>query len=238
MPYKSESYVERYVKYKNYIITILIESYKTWNEDDKELIDKSNSLYSTKEFKIKKIEDIVTKTTFNEVNYIETNYNNENKVYLFEVDKKYTDINIKYYYTYERAFIKNFIKDKQYLLFPNGYSGYFKEYEYNGRIIKEYYHINGMIYGIYKEYDYNGNINIECEYTNNKKNGKYIKYNTNKQIHIESYYNNDNLDKSYKVYNNNNILIYEAEYDNNTLLSYIRYHPYSGELIEKRNIQQ
>lgn len=231
------THVDRYVKYKNYIITISINSYDTWKEDDKELIDKLNSKYTIKEFTVKKIEDIVTKTTFNEINYIENNYNN-NKEYLLELNKKYTNIKLNYYYTYERAFNEKFIEDKQYLLFPNGYSGYFKDYEYNGRVIKEYYHINGMIDGIYKEYHYNGDIKIICNYTDNKKNGNYKNFYESNKIRIEAFYVNDNLHKSYKSYNNNGILTYEAEYDNNVLLNYTLYHPFSGEFIEKKSILQ
>lgn len=224
--------VERYVKYKNYIITIVIESYSTWREDDKELFDKYNARYQIEEFVIKKIEDISTKLNFNEILYTTIS----GVEHLLEVNKSYTKIYLHYFYSYERAFIEDFIKDKQYLLFPNGYSGYFKEYEYNGRLLKEFYHTNGIIDGVYTEYYDNGKI--ICNYTNNKKNGEFKKYYPNEKIHIITHYKNDLLDGTYMVYNKNGLLTYEAKYDNNILQNYNTYHPFSGDFIEKKSILQ
>lgn len=63
---------------------------------------------------------------------------------------KVMNYNIHYFKSYERAFNFRFIFDKQYLLFENGYSGIYRNYNICGNLVIEYYHINGIKEGEYK----------------------------------------------------------------------------------------
>ena len=221
-----EKYTERYVKYKQYIIKILIKSYLL-SVYEKES-DNENATFNCSDFQISSIEDMITKLPLTEIFY-DSNYNDG---YLMEINNTYKK-SIKYYKTYERAFIQNFIDDKQYLLYTNGYTGNFIEYEIDGKIMCEYYHINGIIHGEYKKYfNDSTKLHIKCEYVNGNKHGKFKKYHMNGIINIEAHYNNNNLTGIYKVYNINNILTYEAEYDNGKLIKYSTFDFYSGELLE------
>ena len=57
---------------------------------------------------------------------------------------KEMDCNIHYFKSYERAFNFRFIFDKQYLLFENGYSGIYKNWDKYQNLIVKYYHNNGI----------------------------------------------------------------------------------------------
>jgi hypothetical protein len=106
---------------------------------------------------------------------------NDDKINIYiinQLKKAYTNINM--------AFYENFILDEQYKLFPNGYSGIHKEYEFNynadGFIREEYYHNNGLIDGIKKIYCRQcAQLEIEENYVNGKKYGvtKYHIHNNN-----------------------------------------------------------
>jgi antitoxin component YwqK of YwqJK toxin-antitoxin module len=222
----TEKYTERYVKYKEYIIKILIESYLlgVYEKDS----DNENSTFSCNDFKVLSIEHMITKLPLTEI-FCDFSYHDG---YLMEINNTYKK-NIKYYKTYERSFIENFMNDKQYLLYTDGYSGDFIEYEFDGKIICEYYHINGIIHGEYKKYFNDSNkLHIKCEYVNGNKHGEYRKYHINGNINIVAYYNNNNLTDIYKVYDINNTLTYEAIYDNGKLIKYSTFDFYSGELLE------
>lgn len=222
-----EKYVKRYCKYKEYIITINIESYKTYNEDDKEIIDKTNATYHIKDFLVVTIEHIIIKNMLQEI-LIETHNDN----YILEVGKLYENKFIYYFMTYERAFQENFIKDKQYLLYLNGYSGFHKKYYDNGMIEFEFFHTNGKINGLLKKYyeNKNNSVKIIQEYVDGVKHGLHKKYHENGVINIIANFDMNNI-TSYKVYNKNDILIYKGEYDKNKLISHTVYHPLSGEII-------
>ena len=220
-----EKSAERYIKYKQYIIKILIEPYliDVFEKD----LDNENSTFNCNNFKVSSIEHMVTKLPLTEIFY-DASHNG----YLMEINNTYNK-KIKYYKKYERAFIENFIDEKQYLLYTNGYSGNFIEYEINGYIMCEYYHVNGIIHGEYKKYFNDSNkLHIKCKYVNGNKHGEFKKYHINGNINIEARYNNNNLTDIYKVYTINNILTYEAMYNNGKLIKYSTFDFYSGELLE------
>jgi hypothetical protein len=130
-----------YIKYKQYIITIEIENYDNlWfgitkpAQINDNLIKRfnlniNNIEYITKKYKVVYIEDILG-NTYNKIDY-----------YTINEIKIFNDF-IIFYKSKEVAFNKNFINDKQYLLFNNGYSGLFRTYKWNGHILDETYIIN------------------------------------------------------------------------------------------------
>ena len=89
-----EKYVKRYCKYKEYIITINIESYKTYGEEDKEIIDKNNATYHIKDFSVISIEHIITKILLPEILF------EHNDNYILEVGKSYEKNFMHYFMTY------------------------------------------------------------------------------------------------------------------------------------------
>lgn len=210
----------RYMKYKEYIIKISFTYYYEIS-DNELIIDKNNAYYcQTVKFNVDSIEHMVTKLKLYEI-LIELPHNNS---YTLEINKTY-EKTIKYFATYNRAFLENFIDEKQYLLFGN-YSGIFTDYYDNGQIKETYFHTNGIINGIYKIYYENitntniNKIRIECNYLNGKKHGEYKKYYFSQTLNIHAFYDNDNLINDYKVYNKNNILTYHAKYYNGNMISY------------------
>ena len=225
----------RYMKYNEYIIKISSKHYfEICNYEL--IIDKNNACYYQNiKFNVVSIEHMITKLPLLEI-LIELPHN---ETYTLEINKIY-EKNIKYFATYERAFLNNFIDEKQYLLFDN-YSGIFTDYYDNGQIKETYFHTNGLINGIYKNYYENitniNKIHIECNYINGKRHGEYKKYYYSGNINIHAFYNNDNLICDYKVYNKNNILTYYANYEickilnTSKLISYIIFHPISGNKI-------
>lgn len=222
-----DKYVKRYCKYKEYIITINIESYKTYGEEDKKISDKTNASYHIKDFLVVSIQHIVTNILLQEILIKDHNDN-----YTLEIGKSYENKFIYYFMTYDRAFQENFIRDKQYILYSNGYSGIHKDYYDNGMIKCEFFHNNGKINGLLKKYyeNKNNSIKIIQEYVDGIKHGLHQKYHENGIINIIATFDMNNI-ISYKVYNKNNILIYQGDYDKNKLISYTVYHPLSGEII-------
>jgi len=145
-----------YIKYKYYIITIHIENYEDlWYSDrilnivsddiERYGLHKDTIRYAVKKYRIYDIEDVIG--------------NKFKKIDLFEIgEEKNHDDYIVFYKLKERAFYENFINDKQYLLFKNGYAGIFRTYHWNGSLFEEYYHINGNIEGNKKVFLSNGKI--------------------------------------------------------------------------------
>jgi antitoxin component YwqK of YwqJK toxin-antitoxin module len=91
------------------------------------------------------------------------------------------------------AIYEDFIEKEQYLLYPNGYSGIYKKYDfhynYDGFIKEEYFHINGKIEGIKKVYDFKGNIEREENYVSGKLNGITKIYKDNVLVETRDYFN-------------------------------------------------
>jgi len=224
----TDTYCVRYIKYKEYIITIQIRKYliHIFEKNDNE-----NVLCSCSTFRVLSIEHIATKEQLNNIYYEYNNYEYNASNFMMEVNKDY-DVNISYYKTYKRAFDENFIEEKQYLLFPNGYSGEYNNYYDSGNVLCKYFHENGIINGLYTEFFDNNKIKLQCEYVNGKLHGEFKKYHDTGNINIHAYYNNNNLVDTYEVYNINNILTYKALYNDGKLLNYTAYHPISGELYE------
>jgi antitoxin component YwqK of YwqJK toxin-antitoxin module len=227
----------KYCKYDRYIFTIHINVFN-------------------QRFEILEIRDIVTEQEFNKINNFQINkiyykkiyyenddydsdydYENENVEEnniiddpLIEQQNIQEDINNFFYNnfdTYEKAFHHNFIKDKQYLLYPNGYSGIYKQYNSNKLynihqtvyfLEEEYFHINGIINGEKITYYYNSDniddkiVNSKTKYINNKREGEHIEYYKNGNILIIFNCINDKIEGKYKEFYENNILKIDCIY--------------------------
>ena len=120
-------------------------------------------------------------------NSIEINNNNKmtfciiNKLYPAYIDK-------------QEAFYENFFEEEQWKLFPNGYSGIYRKYNYHfgdNCEIEEFYHVNGKKEGkhkiLYNEF-YKNKIKSETNYINGKKLGEEVHYDHNGNC-IEKIYN-------------------------------------------------
>ena len=127
-------------------------------EDDEEIIDKNNATYHIKDFIVISIENIISKIQLPEILYEARNDN-----YILKVGESYEKKFIYYFMTYERALIEDFMKNKQYLLYPNGYSGIYKDYYDNGQIKKEFFHNKKPWYYKMNTFGYNFRISdINC----------------------------------------------------------------------------
>jgi antitoxin component YwqK of YwqJK toxin-antitoxin module len=91
----------------------------------------------------------------------------------YEVAKVYEELK-HFYLTYDRAFNENFFNNKEYQLFPDGYTGIYSSYDDNGNIISTFYHANGKIHGEALIYNKEGYVKMVYYY---KKGKLKIKYN-------------------------------------------------------------
>lgn len=159
------------MSYKNYLkINALIFEIDVDQENEKSeniswLTNLEYALYNTNLFTILSIKHITNKsiseTDFNDLlKYLCYNKKKESMLkqdiaincmkILYDVNTINDFINkkmhypIHYFKSYERAFNHRFIFDKQYLLFENGYSGIYRNYDKFGKLIVEYYHTNGI----------------------------------------------------------------------------------------------
>jgi antitoxin component YwqK of YwqJK toxin-antitoxin module len=168
-----------YAKYKKYIFTIKsLEDLMFFTENNE---NKNFATYFSNKFKLLDIEDMVTNIKLNKID----NYKTDN---IFP--------DMFYYKNKEQAFYHNFFRNKQYLLFPNGYSGYYKKYSYDGYIESECFYINNNKEGQKIIYVYNTkNIHKIENYVNNIKHGEFITYsyiNPNKMV-MKTIYNNNKV---------------------------------------------
>lgn len=169
-----------YIKYNCYIITIEIYS----NKHNSIFLPINNELYAyyiTNLFKVIKIEKISSTEEINKIYFKRT---------LIEIDNIY-NFDVYYHINYKVAFDFNFIEHKQYLLFENGYSGYYKIYTFHGKPILEYFHINGIKEGIEQIYDIDGVLTRTIEWVNGKKHGYEITYTNNKRKDSKLYINGE-----------------------------------------------
>jgi len=103
---------------------------------------------------------------------------------------------ITFHPTYESCFFDNFLDNREYLLFPNGYTGFVKEYHCSSSSSDWYYKevyinrtvfiVNGKFNGIETIYYSDGNINKELEYADGLL-LSYKKYKYNKLIKTKYY---------------------------------------------------
>lgn len=148
-----------YFKITPYIFEIEI----LYIHDDKKILSeqqKINATYNVIIFRVISIKHMVTQILYNYM----MNY---------EVNKTYEELK-SYYLTYERAFNEKFIENKEYKLFPNGYTGIYNSYDENGNLISTFYHKNGKIEGEALVYDKNNNVKLIYYY---KKGKLKIRYN-------------------------------------------------------------
>ena len=184
-----------YSKHKKYILTIMIKYkndegdqtkqynnnfYKLLTNENVEFVDYVHynintndddhlkyAAYVTHKFKIISIEDV----TGNTYDSIEEFTHKDNKI-KYEINKEYIH-DIIFYITKEQAFNINFIKDKQYLLFQNGYSGLYTEYYNNGILKYKVYHINGEYEGEFIKYTDEEEFLARGYYISGKKHGDF-----------------------------------------------------------------
>jgi antitoxin component YwqK of YwqJK toxin-antitoxin module len=134
-----------------------------------------------------------------------TNNKNIDELLLFKKGNYY-NMN-PFFDTRDEAFYYKFFENYQMLFFENGYSGLHREYE-RGRIIKEFYHTNGIKNGLEKIYErdsdktyhermYIDNTLYEHKIFKNKKLIKTTKYNVNGQQYTETFYENGNISEKY-----------------------------------------
>lgn len=173
-----------------YIITIGIELYRCYVD---KIFNSNCATYKTNIFTIIKLEDICGQ--------------NIEKVNQYEVDKSYSQ-DILFWFEHNIAFNYKFIENKEYMFFKEGYSGLYKEYYIDGKLITEYYHTNGII---------NGNVNF---YVNN--------------MFIQTFYVDGRLHGIKKIYRNN-ILIYECFYNNDKIVGEEKTYYDSGEIKQIKN---
>jgi len=148
-----------YFKITPYIFEIEI----LYVHDDKRILSeqqKSNATYNVIIFRVISIKHMVTQMLYESI----SNYK------IGEIYEKLKS----YYLTYDRAFNEKFIENKEYKLFPNGYSGIYNSYDEDGNLILTFYHKNGRIEGEAMVYDKNGHIKLIYYY---KKGKLKIKYN-------------------------------------------------------------
>ena len=114
---------------------------------------------------------------------------NNNKMTFCIINKLYSA-----YIDEQEAFYENFFEEEQWKLFPNGYSGICKKYNYHfgdNCEIEEFYHSNGKKEGnhkiFYNEF-YKNKIKSETNYINGTKLGKEVHYDLNGNC-IEKIYN-------------------------------------------------
>lgn len=161
-----------YLKISPYIVHLQV--------DDKDVIrdllkdePNINVLLLAKRVKVIKIEHIATKEI---IKVIEREMIN-NTIQIF-TENCWFDNQILFFQTYERAFFEEFMENKEYTLFENGYSGPCNTYYNNGQIEFEGYINNGEAYGLARKYFDNGQIEREGIIVNGKLNGErkiYIK---------------------------------------------------------------
>lgn len=232
-----------YNKYKDYIFTIETESKpktKPIIEYDEDSFGNSDDeKIEIFDFRLIKINNLLGEEF--------------NKIDDFKVNKKYNIWKIKmnkfvgiFFEDYEQAFYHNFIKNKQYNLFPNGHSGYVKEYfiekyEYNrsnGQIKSEYFHINGKIQGKYKEYDTKGKLIKEIDYVDGLINGFHKSWDNYDycidDYCIDEYHNGIRHGKSIKYIKNRTADI--KNYSHGALETYTMFYFNSDIIMEEQKI--
>ena len=151
-------------------------------------------------------------------NYIELNDNlvdlqTNNKINFIIIDKLYA-----VYIDELEAFYENFFDGEQWKLFPNGFSGICKKYDYKysdyGGKIEEFYHSNGKIEGKHKIFYnnfYKNKIKSETNYINGQKIGEDKHYDENGNC-IEKYYNYSENFNFYEKFNKTGELLISGYY--------------------------
>ncbi len=150
-----------YYKDYRYVVTIRANEYTSVS---KTVINPETALYKTQNYEILKIEDII-----------------ENEIIdpTFRIKKL-----VFFYINKELAIFDKFIEDKEYKIFPLGYSGMYREYHENGNLYRQFYHINGKIQGEYLSFYNNGNPQVIRDYVNGEKFGRDIEYKINGELYF------------------------------------------------------
>jgi antitoxin component YwqK of YwqJK toxin-antitoxin module len=197
-----------YTKYKHYIITI---------DTEEQTVDNNYKMINCDKFTVIEIKDILNK-------YYD-------KIDKYKIGEIY-DERIYFYILEELAFNKNFMLHEQYKLFPNGYSGQFRSYDHDDKLIEDFFHINGRLEGIY--IGYFNEHHIKCEYINGKLNGKYIQYNNNNSnIQYDYTFANGMKHGLCIDYDKNENIITKIEYDNGNFNGYY----YEIDNVDKKIIE-
>lgn len=126
--------------------------------------------------------------------------NNDNKLSFCIINKLYPA-----YIDEQEAFYENFFEEEQWKLFPNGYSGIYRKYNYqfgDNCEIEEFYHVNGKKQGKQKifyndsyknSYKNHYKIKSETNYINGEKFGEEVHYDHNRNCIGKIYNYSDNF---------------------------------------------
>jgi len=115
----------------------------------------------------------------------------------------------------QEAFYEQFFEEEQWKLFPNGYSGLCKKFDYtfNSNEIEEFYHTNDKKEGKHKIYYnlYKNKLKSETNYIDGKKNGEELHYDEIGNC-IEKIYNYSDNFYYYEKFDKNNKVIKSGYY--------------------------
>eukprot|EP00028_Trichosphaerium_sp_Am-I-7-wt_P012157 CAMPEP_0168524066 /NCGR_PEP_ID=MMETSP0405-20121227/10410_1 /TAXON_ID=498012 /ORGANISM="Trichosphaerium sp, Strain Am-I-7 wt" /LENGTH=214 /DNA_ID=CAMNT_0008546165 /DNA_START=83 /DNA_END=724 /DNA_ORIENTATION=- len=104
------------------------------------------------------------------------------------------------------------VVEKQVTFVHSKVEGVYKEWS-NGKLIKKYNFINGMIEGELEHYSVdNGRLCMRCHYVNNNKEGVCKYWHSNGILNEESYYKEGRQEGDYKTWNKNGKLILQCKY--------------------------
>lgn len=152
-------------------------------------------------------------------NYFENN--NKNKFKICIINKLYPA-----YVDEQEAFYDGFFEEAQWKLFPNGFSGLCKKYDYKygeNCVLEEFYHVNGKkegIYTIYYDYYKNKLKKSVINYINGEKIGEELHYDENGDC-IEKIHNYSKYFYFYKKYDEYNNIIKSGYYYIDIPVTYI-----------------
>jgi len=171
----------RYMKIGPIIFEIELLDNSNHDESRLDIVDPIYALYSTDSFRILNYKHIannnISKEDFDKVIFYlyapKIKFTDDVAANIIDIIKQYYNVNIiddlinrevcrdftYYFKSYERAFNYHFIFEKQYLLFKEGYSGIYKNWDMIGNLVIEYYHVNGSKEGNVR---IGQNFNIFC----------------------------------------------------------------------------
>lgn len=226
-----------YNKYKDYILTIEATPDNLFVEDEYAKLIKDDEIF------------------FDEITIIKINnlLNEEfDKIDDFKLNIKYCLHEIKnenfykiFFENYNDAFCHKFVTKQQYNLFPNGYSGFIKEFytdtdiyfdyiDNNAKIKCEYFHVNGKIEGKYKEYDTTGKLIKDIDYVDGLINGFHKSFDSEYNYRIDEYHNGILHGKSIEYFKDKISDI--RYYDNGQLETFTSYYFNSEQIMEEQKI--
>ena len=141
-----------YMKHGNFIITIYTDKKTSkFISFIKNPVHSNFVKYSTDNIEVIKIEDLT---------------GTECELDIFKVKQKYYDTVYYYYLDRDAAFYSDFIKNKNWLAFTNGYCGIIKEFYVTGELMMSCFYINDKPEGEMIFYNIDGNVTKKMMFIN------------------------------------------------------------------------